>query len=96
MRIFYVFIVFLACKGVSAVFRNFDKLDIEEPIKSCEHRNCEYCCLSTMQCGSLEQCRKRVVPVMVLEGFFYLVAGVSVVVIVLMCLNRGKGINIAA
>lgn len=95
MRFLKVFIALMALQGVNAVFKNFDKLDIEEPVKSCEYKNCEYCCLSTLKCGSLAQCRSRVVPVMVLEGFFYIVVGVSIIVIVLMCVNKGKGVNTA-
>lgn len=87
------FTVFLNLQSVIAVIKDLDKLDIEQAIRSCKHNNCEYCCLSNLQCGTLTQCRTRVVPILILEFFFYFIVLTALLILLKMCLNNSKSVN---
>ena len=74
--------------------RNFDKLDINDSENnSCSNGHCDYCCLSTNKCGTLEECKERKLPIFLFELFFYVIVLVSVIILSLQCYSKGRGIN---
>lgn len=71
-----------------------DKLDIRDSEESaCQDDGCEFCCLSTFKCGSLEECKARQRPIFMLEILFWTSAAVCTYIIIWMCYMKGKGVN---
>ena len=86
--------IFFAVQLVLGFQKYSDKLDINESEgRSCMNVNCEYCCLSTYQCGSLEECKLRKAPVLILELYFYSLVAVCTFMILWQCVSKGQGVS---
>ena len=87
--------LFLALINLGLCMKKYsDKLDINDfESGSCFDTVCNYCCLSTNQCGSLEECRERKLPIFLLETIFYLILAISLYLLAWQCFTKGKGVN---